>query len=134
MSDAPIAASHACSRASAAGSRTAAMSAPAAPPANTNPAHGNAVNIVMSPVGRTYNCSQIGRRSTSTLARMMGVSIANAVAIAAYPRTTASVRRRLAQAATPQTTPDATMAGPMMFRMSTRKSSTTSPPGVTTSA
>src|SRR5438874_1283964 len=91
----PAEASHIHARRSTAGSRTAARITPTAAPANTNPAHGNAVNIVISPEGRMYHCTQIGRRLTSELARMMGVTIAHATAIAAYPRTMVSVRRRL---------------------------------------
>jgi hypothetical protein len=109
----------ACSRRSSRSSRAAAIRAPTAPPAKTNPAQGNSVKIVNSLNGRTYHCSDSGSASTAVVERTIGVAIASAVAIAAY-----QITRVRVVAASPQTIPATAIAGPMMLRMSTRNSVT----------
>ena len=81
--------------------------------------------MVNSPAGRAYHCSQSGSASTACDARTIGVTMANAAAIAAYQNT-----RAAAVPARPHTSPATAMAGPMMFRMSTRNSVTGWLPGV----
>ena len=54
----------------------AAISAPAAPPAKTKPAHGKSVKVVKSPAGRRYHCTQTGSAPTRLVVRTSGVTIA----------------------------------------------------------
>src|SRR4051812_25998721 len=68
-----------------------AISTPTATPANTNPAHGNKVNVVCSPAGRTYHWSSTGSESTQCAERTIGVTIA--VRTAAVAERSAAPRR-----------------------------------------
>src|SRR5207245_8330687 len=103
------------------------MSAPTPPPLKTKPVQGNSVNVVKSPAGRRYHWIQIGTASTSGVARTIGVTIA----VTSAANANAVTRAAVVVAAT-QITAATAIAGPITFRMSTRKSVTGWIPGLTT--
>src|SRR3954451_5996843 len=92
-----------------------AISTPTATPANTNPAHGNKVNVVCSPAGRRYHWSSAGSESIERAERTIGVTIAVRIAAAAE-----RIPAPRGVAAAPQTSAATASDGPITFRMSTR--------------
>src|SRR5262245_41821629 len=74
----PASANQKCRRRRSLTLRAAESSPPQAAPANTNPAHGNAVNVVYSPAGRIYQLIHTGAMLTMLECRTRGVSIATA--------------------------------------------------------
>ena len=112
-------------------SRAAAISAPTAPPANTNPAHGNSVNDgELADRAHVPLQPQRQRDRPACAARTIGVD--HRERRGERRGQTRSARRRAAASAPHQ--PAATIAGPMMLRMSTRNSVTGVAAGVTMNA
>jgi hypothetical protein len=94
--------------------RTRSTISPAAAPASTKPAQGKSVNVVRPGHGLKYHSIGSGRAARLVEARISGV--ANPKAIATAPSTASRMAKREVR---PHTAAASTIAGPMMFRMST---------------